>query len=90
VLFSVWLQRQDLTISQSEAEIARLRDDFFAKSQPCLRTSPLPKKYGWELVFDQEGRTALCPMESQEYQRLAAGDVAGVTVLKAMRSKRAS
>lgn len=86
VLFQTWLDRQELP-EQSEAEIAGLRAEFFAKPQACLRTSPLPKKYGWGLLFNEEGRLALCPAESEEYRELAAGD--RVKVVKAMRSKRA-
>jgi len=57
--------------------------------QACLRASPLLKKYGFGLLFDHEGRVALCPMESEEYQRLVGGIDGQVTVIKAMRSKRA-
>ena len=89
VLFGVWLQRRDPAGSPSDEDAARLREDFFAKPQPCLRSSPLPKKYGWGLVFDRDGRVALCPMESEEYRQITAGDVDGVTVLKALRSRRA-
>lgn len=83
VLFDSWLARQDL----SDSERAALREQFFAKPQPCLRASPLPKKHGWGLLFDRDGKVALCPMESGEYQRLVGGGE--VTVLKAMRSHRA-
>jgi hypothetical protein len=86
VLFESWFARQALE-DASEAEKARLRTEFFAKSQACLRSSPLPKQYGWGLVFDSEGRVALCPMESPEYHRLVNGD-AGLEILNAMRSKR--
>ena len=85
VLFNTWFRRQALP-DKSEAEVAQLRAEFFAKPQACLRSSPLPKKYGWGLIFDQEGRVALCPMESKEYQELLAGDK--VKVLKALRSSR--
>ena len=86
VLFNSWLQRQALG-DPSADEVARLREEFFAKDQPCLRASPLPKKFGWGLVFDDKGGVALCPMESEEYkQRLEDGDL---KVMKAMRSKRA-
>ena len=43
VLFDIWFQRQNM-LDKSEAEVARLRDEFFAKPQACLRSSPLPKK----------------------------------------------
>ncbi|GGS86436.1 hypothetical protein GCM10010156_51210 [Planobispora rosea] len=88
VLFESWLRRQE-PVERSEAEIEELRAQFFAKSQACLRASPLPKQYGWGLLFDQAGRVRLCPMESAEYQRIVAGEVADVKVLKAMRSRRA-
>ncbi|MGG4032980.1 DUF6157 family protein [Paenibacillus cisolokensis] len=85
VLFHTWLERQD--IPKSESDIAGLRAAFFSKPQACLRTSPLAKKYGWGLVFDEQGRIALCPMESAQYRDLLDGGK--VKVVKAMRSKRA-
>ncbi len=85
VLFETWLRRQP-DQPTDPAEIAKLREDFFAKPKPCLRTSPLPKRYGWGLVFDQEGRVKLCPMDSEEYRNLlVCGEV---KVLKAMASNR--
>ena len=42
VLFDIWFQRQNM-LDKSEAEVTRLRDEFFAKPQACLRSSPLPK-----------------------------------------------
>lgn len=86
VLFKTWLARQGMP-EKSEAEVAEMRDEFFAKPQACLRASPLPKKYGWGLVFDEAGRVALCPMESKEYNQLLTGG--RVKVHKAMRTRRA-
>ena len=97
VLFLSWLQRQDGADEMTAPEIAALREEFFSKDQPCLRTSPLAKKYGFGLLFDADGLVRLCPMESQEYRDLvdgtggdgAGGDgAAGVKILKAMRSSR--
>ncbi|MGI8589129.1 MAG: DUF6157 family protein [Chloroflexia bacterium] len=85
VLFNTWLARQEIP-EKSDAEGAEMRAEFFAKSQACLRASPLPKKYGWGLLFDEAGRVALCPMESKEYKQLLFGGT--VRVLKAMRSSR--
>lgn len=87
VLFESWLARQD--IPEDGRDVARLRHEFFSKPQACLRSSPLPKKYGWGLLFDHEGRVALLPMESAEYERLVAGSNGSVKVLKALRSARA-
>ncbi len=85
ILFATWFDRQDLGPKTTE-EVAALREEFFAKPKPCLRTSPLPKKFGWGLVFDTRGRVKLCPMESDEYRALLDGGT--VKVLKAMRSSR--
>lgn len=87
VLFESWLARQD--VDDDRADRLRLRQEFFSKPQACLRSSPLPKQYGWGLLFDGHGRVALLPMQSAEYQRLAVPTDTGVKVLKAMRSKRA-
>ncbi len=87
VLFESWLARQDLP--EDGRDRTRLREEFFSKPQACLRSSPLPKRFGWGLLFDGDGRVALLPMESADYQRLAAGDDSRVKVLKALRSARA-
>lgn len=87
VLFLSWLRRQPLTGEPTESELEEMRQRFFSKAQACLRASPLPKKHGFGLLFDADGRVSLCPMESAEYRALldAPGDI---RVLKAMRSSR--
>jgi hypothetical protein len=87
VQFLSWLRRRPGSDGLGEDELAALRDGFFARSQACLRASPLPKKYGFGLLFDGAGRIALCPVESEEYRRIVAGDD-GYKVLKAMRTSR--
>lgn len=83
VIFAVWADRRD--VAPEERESARA--EFFAKGQPCMRSSDLGKRYGWGVHADAEGRIALVPVESAEYARLVAGE-GGVTVTRAMRSKR--
>jgi hypothetical protein len=48
----------------------------------------LPKKYGWGLHFDAEGRSALVAMESEAHRAFGEGKGVG-TVLTALRNKRA-
>jgi len=86
VLFSVWLARQDLGDLAGD-EIAALRDEYFAKGQACMRASPLTKSHGWGVIFDAQGRAALCAVESDEYRQHAANQ--DLTVVAAMRSTRA-
>ncbi len=59
---------------------------FFARGQPCLRTSPLAKTYGWGIHSDAAGRVALVGMESERYAAFVADDATVKTA--AMRSGR--
>jgi Family of unknown function (DUF6157) len=86
VLFESWLARQDLVDHLSEHQRECLREDFLAKPQASLRSSPLPRCYGWGLLFDSQGRVALCPMESEEYRRLTDDANGRVQVLRALGS----
>lgn len=83
VLFEVYTTRQDVP----GADRASAREAFFAKSQACLRSSPLGKRYGWGIYHDSESRVALVPLGSDEYRNLAADPEVKQT--KVMRSKRA-
>lgn len=87
ILFDVWLVRQEQLADLSEDEQSTLREQFFSKGQPCLRTSPLAKSYGWGIRFDAKGRAAAYPVESDDYRRHANDP--SLTQLKAMRSRRA-
>jgi hypothetical protein len=87
VIFTVWADRNDVP----EADRPAARAEFFAKGQPCLRSSDLGKRYGWGIHADAQGRVALVPVGSAEYTRLAGGhapDGKPVTVTRAMRSRR--
>lgn len=82
VVFGVYADRQGLEEHVREAA----RTEFFAKGQPCLRSSPMAKRYGWGFHHDAEGRVALVPVGSPEYEEFVTDD--SLTVVKAMRSKR--
>lgn len=83
VLFDVHATRQGI---EADAR-AEAREAFFAKDQACLRASPLAKRYGWGFHHDGDGRVALVPLGSTEYEALAADPE--IKQLKAMRSRRA-
>lgn len=89
VLFHSWLDRRD-DIDATELaddEVQAMRDEYFSTGRACLRASPLTKTHGWGVLFDSEGRAALVASESDDYQRHLHDP--GLTVLNAMRSKRA-
>jgi len=69
-----------------ESEQGAAREEFFSKGQPCLRTSPLAKRYGWGIHSNAEGKVALLSADSDEYADLLNDE--SVTKIKALRSKR--
>jgi Family of unknown function (DUF6157) len=64
VLFQVFATRNDLT----KNEYKTAREQFFSKGQPCMRTSPLTKRYGWGVHYNAEGKMALFGRETKEYE----------------------
>ncbi len=83
VLFAVFAERNDIP----ESELAKARQEFFSKGQPCFRSSPLTKRYGWGIHNDGQGRIAMYALGSPEYEKLVADKK--LATVKAMRSKRA-
>jgi hypothetical protein len=82
VLFQVLAQRKDLTPS----EFSQARAEYFSKGQPCLRASPLTKRYGWGVHHNAQGKIAIYGCQTAEYKKLLADRK--LTVVKAMKSSR--
>ncbi|MBO9691509.1 DUF6157 family protein [Chryseobacterium sp.] len=82
IIFDCYAIKHDISENEKQQE----RENFFSKGQPCLRCSPLAKKYGFGIHHNTEGKIALIPVESKEYQSLL-NDVSTAKT-KAMRSKR--
>ncbi len=82
VIFQVYIEKNAVDSQDFEAERAR----FFSTGQPCLRSSPLVKRYGWGIHSDAQGRVALYARESAEYQQYLARSA--IKHLKGMKSRR--
>ncbi len=82
VLFQVYADRNDLT----KKEYKEARDIFFSKGQPCLRTSPLTKRYGWGVHHDKDGKVAIYGCETPEYKTFSKDK--SLKVVKAMKSSK--
>ena len=82
ILFAVFATRKEIPKEALEEQ----RVIFFSKGQPCFRTSPLTKRYGWGIHSNDAGKIAMYGVESEEYQRFI-GDKS-IIKKKAMRSKR--
>ncbi len=82
LLFEVHARRNGI----GHADRARERETFFAKSQACLRASPLVKQHGWGLHHDEHGKVAMYAVGTEDYAKFAArGDL---KVIPGMRSRR--
>lgn len=85
VLWKTHVRHKGLSESEATPEARRA---FLAKPRACLRASALPKRYGWGLHFNEDGKVALYGMESEAYRRLLKPDSEDKEVLPAMRNKR--
>jgi hypothetical protein len=83
VLFHVYAIKHKIKGNQ---QLREGREQFFSKGQPCFRSSPLTKRYGWGVHNDEQGKIAIYPVESPEYKRFLKDKSLQHT--KAMRSKR--
>src|SRR5215469_14567561 len=52
VIFTVFADRKDIP----DADRTAAREEFYSRSQACLRGSDLAKRYGWGIHADAEGR----------------------------------
>jgi hypothetical protein len=81
-IFSIYVQRNAVQIN----ELEDVRKAFFSKGQPCLRSSPLGKTYGWGIHFDSQSRVAIYSKGSKEYNKFKNDKTQ--KHLKAMKSAR--
>ncbi|MZQ87185.1 hypothetical protein GQF01_34230 [Paenibacillus sp. 5J-6] len=91
LIYAVHLQHKQIPERDSKLHGAEIREELFAKNHPCLRASMLPKKHGWGVHYDEEGRIAIYPMESEAYRQFVEAGTHqpdGPTLLFAMRSSR--
>lgn len=80
--FEVHMKHKDISEAKRDAEKVR----FLEKSRACMRASALPKRFGWGIYFDSDGKAKLVPVESKRYQELQKRD--DIKNLKAMQSKK--
>ncbi|MBZ0275238.1 MAG: DUF6157 family protein [Anaerolineae bacterium] len=89
LVYEVYIRKEGF----SEAELAergpQIRAELFQKGHPCLRASALTKQYGWGAHYNDEGKIALYPVESETYQHFVETLNGTRNLLSAMRRKRA-
>lgn len=86
LVYEVYVRQKGLSDDELAARGVEIRAELLSKEHPCLRASALTKKYGWGAHYNSEGKIALYPVESSEYQQFC--EDGATKLLKAMRSKR--
>lgn len=89
LIYEVHIRHKEFPVEQVEQNGDRIRAELFQKSHPCMRASMLPKKFGWGIHYDSEGKLALYGMESEQYRDYVEGTSDGSSLVFAMRNKRA-
>ncbi len=82
VVFATYVAKNKVAKAEEESK----RAEFFSKGQPCLRSSPLGKTYGWGIHYDSESKMAIYAQGSEAYARLKNDTT--LKHLKAMKSAR--
>ncbi len=82
VFFQVFATRNDLT----ENELEEAKKQYFSKGQPCFRSSPLTKTYGFGVHSNNEGKVAIFGMETEEYENFKNDPK--IKKIKAMRTAK--
>ena len=82
VLFMAYAEKNGIKKNEWKAA----REQFFSKGQPCLRASPLTKRYGWGVHSDADGKIAIYGCETAEYKKLLNDKK--LAQVRAMKSKR--
>ncbi len=82
VVFAVYVEKKSI----DNAEQERARAEFFSKGQPCLRSSPLGKIYGWGIHYNSGSKIAIYAKESEEYATYKNDST--LKHMKAMKSSR--
>ncbi|HET8809026.1 MAG TPA: DUF6157 family protein [Flavobacteriaceae bacterium] len=86
LVFEVYLKQNGFPENISDAEAEKIREQLFSKGHPCMRASALTKRYGFGAHYDEDGKIALYPMESEEYRTFLKN--ASIEKVVAMRRKK--
>ncbi|WP_274468530.1 MULTISPECIES: DUF6157 family protein [unclassified Paenibacillus] len=91
LIYEVHLEHKQIPQEERELHGDEIRSALFSKNHPCLRASMLPKKHGWGVHFNEEGKIALYAMESEQYRQFVEAGTQQQDCLKllfAMRNSR--
>lgn len=86
LVFEVHIRHKGITAETLAEKGAQIREALLRKPHPCMRASMLPKKFGWGVHYNEEGKIAIYGAETAEYRLLAGRD--DIKRLAAMRNSK--
>jgi len=87
LVFEVFVRQKEIPAAVLETDAEKIKEELFSKGHPCMRASALVKRYGFGAHYNEQGKIAIYPMESEAYQSLVADE--GIKLVAGMRSKKA-
>ncbi|WP_433943131.1 DUF6157 family protein [Paenibacillus sp. SN-8-1] len=90
LIYEIHIRHKELEEAYVLAHADEIWEDLFRKPHPCLRASQLPKKFGWGIHYNEEGRIAIYGMDTDEYGRFTEPGKGKPTLVPAMRSRRST
>ncbi|WP_054939991.1 DUF6157 family protein [Paenibacillus ihuae] len=88
LLYEIHMRHKQIPEEERTARKNEIWAELFSKKHPCLRASMLPKRFGWGIHYNEDGKIALYAKESPEYNQFISRTGDGLTLLIAMRSNR--
>jgi len=86
LVYQVYVAQKEIPEAILPNEAETIKKELFSKGHPCMRASALTKRYGWGAHYNEEGKIAIYPLESDEYKRFMESE--SVKIVPAMKSKR--
>jgi len=86
LVFEVFVRQKEIPAAVLETDAEKIKEELFSKGHPCLRASALIKRYGFGAHYNEQGKIAIYPMESADYQSFIADK--DIQLLAGMRAKR--
>jgi len=83
LIFETYIRHNEITGEIAQSLRDKLWNELFSKPQASLSSSPLPKKYGWGLHFNEEGKIGLVARGSDEYKKYESNEAGDVKLIPA-------
>ncbi len=86
LIFEVYVRYKEIPAEVLKKDKEYIKKELFSKGHPCMRASALTKRYGFGAHYNEDGKIALYPMESKEYENFIKDKE--IQKVPAMKTKR--